>query len=439
MTNNDYYIEALQALTYKRLDWIISCFTVTDYPIFEEGDWSSFYTYQLVRSSSAPDQLFFVDSIEQSITQLEQYQSNQALFSFKDRIELKVNDLPNVDQVVETNYGNVLVNAYILCYPFGDKIKFITGKITGSLVEEQIVHRLKANDPRADKSERDPAFIYVDELITHNDAVSALEGLCMVSVPSVSLETMVPTPGVLALRDELLKKHAHELDNPAVIADMMGQLAAYEKEHLKGTSAEGFYISGKAYDVIRMKRFIMYGIEGGLGTGQPHFISRSLKEGWDMEQFPAMVDGLRGGSYSRGIETAVGGEWVKYFQRVFQNNKVIEPDCGVTGGMSWTIMPYNYKRFIGLYQIVNNQSIKLDEAAVQALIGKTIKVRTPMLCNTIAPNFCETCCGEAISASANALHSVTAEIGSVFMLARMKNMHGKATTTRIYDYQNAIS
>lgn len=439
MINNEYYIEALQAQTYKKLDWILSCFTVTDYPVFEEGKWDTFYTYQLVRSTTSPEQLFFVDSIEQSITPLEQYQPGQPLFSFKDRIELKANDLPNVSNPTETNYGNVLVNAYILCYPFGDKIPFMTGKMTGGAIEEQIVHRLKAYDPRVDKTTRDPAFIYVDELITHNDAVSALEGLCMIAVPSISLETMVPTPGVLELRDKLLKKHAHELDNPAVIADMMSQLAAYEKEKLKGTSAEGFYISGKAYDVIRMKRFIMYGIEGGLGTGDPHFISRSLKEGWDMEQFPAMVDGLRGGSYSRGIETAVGGEWVKHFQRVFQNIKVVEPDCGVTDGMEWTLMFYNYKRFIGLYQIVNNKSIKLDESTAQSLIGKTIKVRTPMLCNTVAPNFCETCCGEAISASANALHSVTSEIGSVFMLARMKNMHGKATTTRTYDYQNAIS
>lgn len=439
MNNNEYYIEALQAETYKKLDWIIDCFTITDYPVFEDGEFETFYPYQLVRSANDKDALYFVDGIEESITKLEEYTPDKALFSFKDRISLLPNDLPNVVVEVETNYGNVLVNAFILCYAFGNKIPFITGRIEGRDIEEQIVHRLKEYIPGVDVDTRDKNFIYVDELVKHNDAVSALEGLCMIAVPSVSLETMVPTPGVLELRDKLLKQYANELDNPAVIADIMSQLAAHEKASLKGTSAEGFYTSGKSYDVIRMKRFIMYGLEGGLGGGEPHLITRSLKEGWDMEQFPAMVDGLRGGSYSRGIETAVGGEWVKHFQRVFQNIKVIEPDCGAVNGMSWPITQYNFKRFIGLYQITNNGVAKLDEQTCKNLIGSTIKVRTPMLCNTIAPNFCETCCGEAISASANALHSVTAEIGSVFMLSRMKNMHGKATQTREYDYKNAIS
>lgn len=439
MNNNEYYVEALQAGTYKKLDWIIDCFTVTPYPIFEEGKFDTFYPYQLVRSVNAPEALFFVDGIEESITKLDDYVEGKPLFSFKDRIELKLKDLPNVLEPVETNYGNALVNAYILCYPFEDKVPFMTGRMNGRDIEEQLVHRLKPYDPSVDVTTRDPAFIYVDELVKHNNAVSALEGLCMVVVPSLSMETMVPTPGVLELRDKLLKQYANELDNPAVIADIMGKLAAHEKAQIKGTVAEGFYTSGKSYDVIRMKRFILYGLEGGLGTGEPHFIARSLKEGWDMEQFPAMVDGLRGGSYSRGIETAVGGEWVKHFQRVFQNIKVVEPDCGATNGLSWNITDYNYKRFIGLNQIIGTKTTTLDEQSSKALIGTTINVRSPMLCNTIAPNFCETCCGVAISASANALHSVTAEIGSVFMLARMKNMHGKATTTREYDYRNAIS
>lgn len=438
MHNNNYYIEAIQAGTYKRLDWIIDCFTVTEHPIFEEGKFDSFYPYQLVRSQTDTNALFFVDSVEQTVTKLTDYKPNRPLFTFQDRITLKPNDLPNVSSEIDTNYGNTLVNAYILCYAFGNKIPFITGKIKADKVESQIVHRLREH-VIGEEDTRDPSFIYVDELIKHNDAVSALEGFCMLSVPSVSVETMLPTPGVLALRDELLKAHAGELDNPAVIADIMGKLAAHEKAQLKGTDAEGFYLSGKSYDVIRMKRFVMYGLEGGFGDDAPHLITRSLKEGWNMEQFPALVDGLRGGSYARGIETAVGGEWVKHFQRVFQNIKVVEPDCGTVNTMSWGVTDYNYKRFVGLNRMVGNRATLLDEQTAKSLIGSSIKVRTPMLCKTTAPNFCETCCGEAISASANALHSITSEVGSVFMLARMKKMHGKATATRQYDLKNAIS
>ena len=184
MNNDEYFIEALQSDTYKKLDWIIDCFTVTVYPVFEEGRFDTFYPYQLVRSNTNPEALFFIDGIEESITQLVDYVPSKPLFSFKDRIQLKLKDLPNVLEPVETNYGNTLVNAYILCYPFEDKIPFMTGRMTGRDIEEQIVHRLKEYVPGDDVSTRDRSFIYVDELVKHNDAVSALEGLCMITVPS---------------------------------------------------------------------------------------------------------------------------------------------------------------------------------------------------------------------------------------------------------------
>ena len=95
----------------------------------------------------------------------------------------------------------MLFNAYVLCYAFGDKYPFITGKIKGKPIESHIAKNLKPYDPKVDPATRDPNYFYVDELIKHNDAVSALEGLCMIAVPSVSLPTMMPVPGVLELRE----------------------------------------------------------------------------------------------------------------------------------------------------------------------------------------------------------------------------------------------
>lgn len=439
MKNNEYFIEALQAQAYKKLDWVIDCFSVTEYPQYEDQDFEQLYPYQLVHSKGDKTKLYFVDSIEQSISPLEDYKPGTPLMRFDDRIILKPNDLPNVSEEIDTRYGNVFVNAYIYCYAFGDKIPFATGKINHKKIEKEIANRLQPYNPNVDPTTRDRQYIYVDELLKHNDAASSLEGIMMLAVPSMTLPAMMPSQGVIDMRDKLLKEHKDELHNPAIIAAIMAKLSAYEKEQLKGTDAEGFYIKDSAYSVTRMKRFIMYGIEGGFGETTPKFIPRSLKEGWDVTEFPALVDGLRGGSYARGSETAVGGEWVKHFQRVFQNIQVVEDDCKTKHGMQWTITDYNYTRFVGLNRIQNGQSKLLDLEECQALIGKTIIVRTPMLCKTQAPNFCAACCGVSIAASANALHSITSQIGSVFMLARMKSMHGKATQTRPYDYKTAIS
>lgn len=438
MKTDNYYIEALQSDAYKKLAWVIDCFTVTTYPFFENHDIDYFYPYQLVNSSKDKDKLYFVDAVEKTITELTDYKKGQPLMRFKDRIILQPNDLPNVTEKVETNYGNTFFNMYVLCYSFGDKIPFMTGKIKGNKVEQIIAERLKPHVPGEEET-RDPNYIYVDELLKHNDAVSALEGLTMISAPSVGVETMRPSPGVLKLRDELLKKHGNDIENPATLAAVMKELVEYEMEQLKDTDAARFYMSPKSYAVIRAKRFLMYGLEGGLGGTTPALVKDSLSSGWNMENFGAYVDGIRGGSYSRGKETAVGGEWVKHFQRVFQNIKIVETDCGSKHGMSWTLTDYNYERFIGLWRLEAGKPTLLDEQTCKELIGSTIIVRTPMLCKTKAPNFCETCCGTSVSATPNALHSVTSRIGSIFMLTRMKKMHGKATETRYYDVNNAIN
>lgn len=438
MKTSNYYIEALQSGAYKKLAWVIDCFTETNYPFFENHDIDYFYPYQLVSSSKAIDKLFFVDSVEGTITELTEYKKGKPLMLFSDRIVLQPNDLPNVKTEISTNYGNTFFNMYVLCYAFGNKVDFITGKIAGRKVEGLIAQRLKEHVPGEEET-RDPQFIYVDELIKHNDAVSALEGLVMITAPSLGIETMVPSPGVIKLRDELLKQHGDDLANPATLAAVMKELVAYEMDALKDTDAAKFYLGPKSYAVIRAKRFLLYGLEGGLGDTSPSLVKEALSEGWNMENFSAYVDGIRGGSYSRGKETAVGGEWVKHFQRVFQNIKIVEPDCGSKHGMSWTLADYNYTRFVGLYQVVQGKPVLLDEETCQKLIGSTIIVRTPMLCKTPAPNFCETCCGTSVSATPNALHSVTSRIGSIFMLTRMKKMHGKATETRYYDVNNAIN
>lgn len=438
MDTNTYYIEALQSGAYKRLDWAIECFSITDYPIFENGTINDYYGYQLVRSSTDRDKLFFVDKVENGITELSQYTPGEPLMRFSDRIVLQPNDLPNVKKKTDTNYGNVFYNMFVLCYAFGNKIDFVTGSIKGRDIENQIAARLVKYTP-GEEDTRDPEFIYVDELIKHNDAASALEGLIMLSAPSVSVDTMMPSPGVLELRDKLLEQHKDDLDNPATIAAIMKQLTDHEKEQLKDSDSKGFYLSGKAFDVIRAKRFLLYGMEGGFGDTKPHLVKESLKEGWNMQNFPALVDGIRGASYSRGKETAVGGEWVKHFQRVFQNIKIVEPDCGSKHGMEWRLTEHNYERFIGLNRVVAGKPQPLDSDTCKSLIGSTIIVRTPMLCKTTPPNYCEACCGASISATPDALHSVTSKIGTVFMLVRMKKMHGKATETRIYDVENAIN
>lgn len=379
MTNNEYFIEALQSGAYKQLDWVISCFTPVVHEVLlakdERGDsWKDYYPYQLVILENEPDRLYFSDHQDEGFKQLAEYKPGHALFKFSDVINLKSNDLPNVKTDITECYGNVIINAVLFCYPFGDKIPFMTGKITPSAIKKELIPRLTG------KQEEGKQPITVDEFVKHADAASSLEGWVLMCAPSVTKEALSPAPGVLKLRDELFEKHKHELDNPVVIANIAMELAKYEKEVLGKTEADGFYLSSKSYDVVRMKRFIMYGLEGGFGGTKPELIKSSLNEGWNMEAFPAMVDGLRSGSYARGMETAKGGELYTIMQRVYQNVEVKDTDCGSKRGMSWTITKDNHHMFAGLYQVVSGKPKLIEEGSTEQLVGSSIEVRTPMLC-----------------------------------------------------------
>lgn len=429
MKNDQYFIEALQSGAYQRMDWIIDVFTIAEYSTVGTGEeaksYQDFYPYQLVKRDDDPESLYFSDHQEQGFTKLSDYKPNTALFRFSDIITLQPNDIPNVKETVTECYGNVIINMVVLCYPFGDKIPFQTGKLDGGVFKKLVVPRFTGKQ----KPGEEP--ITVDELTKHFDAVSSLEGWVLLCAPVTPVETLAPTPGVIELRNQLYEKHKHELDNPAVVASIAQQLADYERKALKGTEAEGFYMGGKSYDVVRMKRFLMYGLEGGMGDSKPVFIPNSLNEGWNLDVLPNMIDGLRGGSYARGKETALGGELYNLTQRAFQNIRVDTEsgDCGAKHGLTVMVTEYNHKRLVGLYQIVNGKSTALTESQAKSLVGSTIELRTPMLCKNKAPHFCPVCCGEGLAANPTSLHGVVGDVGSIFMYARMKAMHGKAAKT----------
>ena len=245
-------------------------------------------------------------------------------------------------------------------------------------------------------------------------------------------------PAVLKRRDELLLEYGNQLHDPAIVARIETELTQMDREWFKGDPGEGFLLSAKSVDVSRKRAFVMVGVETGFSDTRDGVepIKKSLNEGWDLNQMPAMVNNARSGSYNRGHETALGGESVKYFYRVFQNTRVVEDDCQTTEGLLWTITEDNYTTFAGLW---TTEGVVLDNATTKALIGKTIKIRSPMLCRTASPSFCAKCVGNLLAANPTGLHIAASDVGSIFMSTFMGAMHGKALRTAKFDYRNAIT
>lgn len=443
MNKSDFFLHAMHAQMFKKKHWNISAFS-----IFEEEpeDWKKDpYPYRVVVKDNG--KYFFVDPNDTTnLIAITDATPKQPLFSFREKINLVPSKgdidmvgVPNLKKPITSTYGNAMFNFMVLIYAFGPHYEYVEGAVNPSKLENAIVARLQDTPPEG--AERDPNMFYVDQLLRYMEAMGALVGLTQLCVPAASVKTITVNKDILKRRDELLLEYKEQLTDPAVVAKIEKELTDMYAESLKGDPAEGF-VNKKNITVSLKKALIMHGAERGFGDsgGEVDTITTSLSEGWNIEKLPSYANNLRSGTFSRGAETELGGEAVKFFNRVFQNTRVAEDDCGVKNGMKWSINQFNYLQFVGLYQILSGGKIELlTEDTLKKSVGKVIEIRTPMLCKTVAPSYCATCMGKIYGSNPTGLGSAAASVGSKFMLAFMGAMHGKALTTSKLLLKESIS
>lgn len=433
MKISEYFIQSLNAKAFYDKVWVLEFFSYCD---FDESDDSKLPEYKLFQLPGVVNKLY--TRIAGMNHEIEGWKMDKPLARLREALELKKGDLPNVTKNITTTYGNALVNMYVFVYAFGDKVEFKTGTIDSKKFERTLAANLL--DTPEPGAKRDKTKFYVDEYLKYGEAMASLEGFSMLCVQAASPNTMVPNPAVIKRRDELFAEYKDQLDDPAIIAKIQMELVELDKKTLSADESRDFYVKNKSWGVIRMKRFVMYGLDGGFGdASDAKLVKKSLDEGWDVESMPAMIDSLRSGSYARGKETALGGESVKTFYRIFQNVSVSEDDCKNNNGFFYHITKEDQERFVGLNAVKGNQYYMLTEENISEHVGRKIELRTPMLCSTTAPNFCKVCVGETLAARPDAIHIVTSDVGSAFMGARMGAMHGKTLKTEPYDFKQAIT
>lgn len=442
MDKLEYFLKALKEGAFKKKHWVISAFSKT---LEEENAWSADpYPYRIVLWQG---EYHFID-LERNgdFSLIEGTRPEEPPFSFKERIKLKAGQVPNLKRDVDTTYGNLLFNYLVLVWAFHDKIEFQTGAVRANEIEKIIETRL-TDEPEGGAPEvgssgwvgGKDAPIYVSEYLRFCEAMFSLVGYTQLCVPAATEKSLTTHPDMPALKARLLEENKDRLHDPAVIARIEEQLIALDREWLKGDPSEGFYIDKKSFDVRRKKTHLMSGVETGFKEGaEIDLITNSLAEGWDISKMPAMMNSLRDGSYSRGALTALGGESVKYFLRVFQNTKIAEEDCKSKLGRDKDITQANYQRYIGFYKINPNGIEQLTEENLKGYIGRTIKIRSPMYCKTASTSFCAVCMGDSNAENPNALGTLGSAVGSQFLSLFMAQMHGKALTVAHYDFKEQI-
>lgn len=357
------------------------------------------------------------------------WKKGEPVFDYREEIEVKAGAVANIEKALKTTYGRLLLNQLILVENTGELIPFRDG----NWFRDKIIYDVLNTAVTDDRITAGQAHAMVN-------ATQFITGLTQLCVPSASEKALTTDPNISKRKKELIKQHQHEINDPSVITKIEKELIAMDKKWLEDDDSYWFYSrTGKSFNINRKKMHVLYGGEADFADpNKMTFLGNSLQEGWELDKMSLYVNSIRGGTYSRGAATALGGEKVKKFQQVFQNARISEKDCGTTRAALFWITSFNYKDFIGRYVRQDNRWVELDEPTLKKAIGSRLPIRSPLYCQTKKTDFCENCVGHSVSLNPGAIMMLTATIGSVFMSVSMAAMHGKELATTFYDFNECL-
>jgi hypothetical protein len=420
MDKYDYLKYSIINNLYKKQKWVISAFSLTSDASKETLEKKD--TDIVLRIGSLP---YFIDK-EGELVRIKDGDKNP-LFKFREKIIATNEMCPTIDKPIETTIGRLLFNLISLVHSFGLKIPYMNESINLDKLDEYITDRL-----HDDTENRDPKFIYIDEYKKYVNSLFYWTNFSSIAVWALTEKLITPPPGIDKVRNELLKKYNNDVTDPVALANFEQELIKLDAEYLKDDPGGQFFQSGgKSRNIVRKKLFLTLGAESGLTEGRTRRpVVQSLKDGWTVKDMPALIEALRAGSYNRGKRTALGGELTKWLFRASTGIEITEDDCGTKIGQRVRFTKDNYKNYISKYRIVKN-SVELIETTddAKALIGQDVEVRSPLFCHTSDNNFCAKCLGKDISNNKDGVSLAIAEIGSMFLLMKMKQIHGKSLTT----------
>ena len=455
LTRNEYLVKSLNSTAIFKKEYLICLFTsFNKLKPLQFGN----YNYRLMRNELGQYGYWLNDTIN-VFTDVTDH--TKPLFKVQESITLKAGDLVNLKTTVNTTVGTALLNAAVLCVPFGTKIDYISDpKTVPATIEDIIIGRFAddiVSDPETmkrlcdeamDKDNpqvhyslpgEDPSKIYVREYLTCTKMMGQLTTLESFIVPGLTLKALTAHPDRDKVRKELEKQFEGKPIGAAEAAIIDKRMRELDDEHLKDDPARHLFTEKKALNA-RKRLLYSYGyVEAFTSEQKGTFVVKSLSEGIDYDKLPELINSSYSGSISRGLETQYTGANKKDSDRIFQNASVAMDDCGTSLGIKTKIRKGEFSTIVGMYYFNSaGKSVLINAEDYNSLEGKEITIRSPIYCNSPRLTKCAKCVGVRISMNPKGINIAASDIDSAFMVAKLKKMHSNSSNSTQYDYTTAI-
>ena len=425
MNKIDYLKFALANNCFHKKAWIVSCFAA----VKEDPQEATVDTYTGKVIKQAWGYSFI--NAEGKLEPIDNIKSTEIIFRFKDVITIDSSWCSNVKEPIQTTIGNLLFNHISILPIFKNKMDFMTGKISVTAIEDKIAPLL--TDTPAENETRKSDVFYVDEYVAFVDSLQFLSNLSEIVSWSCTAHNLVAPPGIKEFKQELLKKYEGKLTDPVELSKFERELLAYDAAYLKDDISDGNFISGKIKNIARKKMFLSLGAEQLTFDNSPKArpVINSLEEGWDLEpeNYTAVMNGLRIGSFARGSETVKGGVSAKILLRAANSFKIVDSDCNSKLGIHRVFDETNIHQLVGRYIIEGKLSLIENKSQAANYLSKPIVVRSPMYCKLEGDNICKVCAGMNLFQYPTGVTIPLTEISSIILGSFMAAMHAKELTT----------
>lgn len=347
-------------------------------------------------------------------------------FSPYDPLMVSSKEIPNGPKTaVKSSVGHYIVNYVALVNNYGAEFPYLNTALRKmKSVEEDMCSSIYDDRTTVPQYKK-----YIADTVR-------LLNMADLFVPTLTPKGTSINPAILKRRDELLKEHADELDDPKVVSKIEDELVNMFKEDLKGDPAYRFYNvnPGKSFDVHAKRMFIMVGGVSDYGSANVVTIQTSLQEGLKPENLVASSNDARKGAASRGVDTQVSGYYTKLLARALQDIAIIEDDCGDKTGIEVQFDGYiQPTSFVGRFIISDGKLVEIKRSETGKYANKKVRLRSPQACKTKG-GFCYTCMGASFKKLGIVSPGILAiDISSTNMNRRMKLMHAETTTVQKFE------
>lgn len=386
----------------------------------------------------------FYDPQSKELIKIDDAKPNTPMFGHMDPITIDSTWAVNVKQPTQTYVGNVCGNTLVIEYAFGEKYPFPAGPLSIKDVEAVIAPKLTDTPPEG--GTRDPSLFYVDENMKFRDALQTLKATSFIFVVSATPKNILAPTGIDAFKKGLDKEYEGRLQDPIVLAEYEAKLKQFDADYMAGDPSfgKGKLVSGKVQNMGRKKLHLTLGQEAlrfDDSKAEPT-IPTSLREGWpdpnqNPEQYVAIINSMRIGSFARGAETVKGGVDAKTLSRI--SYQIVDNDCGVPYGITRYYTSTTAKQLEDCYIVAPKGSVLVTKDMVASFVGKEVTTRSPGFCRQPGDYICRVCAGERLFKFKDGMTIPMMEVSSIILGASMAAMHGKVLSVAEIDIERHIS